>query len=89
MVLEPYNGETTYSQGYQYGSVVIYSCNLGYTLSGPAEITCTETGVWSLTGRTTCTIVGKGNIKVIHVWGSKAEHSCRKYCFLSRKYYVH
>ena len=46
----PTNGRivtSTTSQIYQVGSTARFTCNLGYTLSGSASITCQTGGTWS------------------------------------------
>lgn len=60
------NGEITYTQGTQYGSVVTFTCRAGYTRKGPGQITCTDSGLWSDTALTTCNIVGK--LVALHIF---------------------
>ncbi|XP_065180052.1 uncharacterized protein LOC135810490 [Sycon ciliatum] len=42
---------------YTYGETVVYSCDVGYTLSGDQTTQCLESGQWSLAVSPTCEIV--------------------------------
>ncbi|XP_052796583.1 sushi, von Willebrand factor type A, EGF and pentraxin domain-containing protein 1-like isoform X2 [Mya arenaria] len=74
----------TLVSGLTYGSTVVYSCNIGYQLTGNSQRTCLHTGSW--TGTTpSCHIKDCGRIsrpKHGHVdvgastYGSKAFFSC-------------
>ena len=43
----PRNGHVDTSAGTSFGDVARYSCDTGYTLSGPAERTCQANGLWN------------------------------------------
>ena len=43
----PRNGSVDTSAGTSFGDVASYSCDVGYTLNGPAERTCQDNGQWS------------------------------------------
>lgn len=50
------NGQFTAASGTTLGETATQSCNTGYTFSGDATVTCTDSG-WS-GAAATCTIVG-------------------------------
>ena len=43
----PSNGRVDTSAGTFFGDVARYSCDTGYTVSGPAERTCQADGRWN------------------------------------------
>ena len=43
----PSNGRVGTSAGTSFGDVARYSCDTGYTVSGPAERTCQADGRWN------------------------------------------
>ena len=43
----PSNGQVNTSAGTSFGDVAKYSCDIGYTLNGPAERTCQADGRWN------------------------------------------
>jgi len=47
LLSHPANGQVMLLNGTTLGSVANYSCNPGYTLSGPMSRACVEISVWS------------------------------------------
>ncbi len=45
--VSPSNGRVNTSAGTSFGDVARYSCDTGYTLTGPAERTCQADEQWS------------------------------------------
>ena len=66
----PNNGRVDTSAGTSFGDVARYSCNTGYTVSGPAERTCQANGEWSgsvPTCESEIYIIGVQHPPVLHV----------------------
>ena len=45
-LVNPENGQVNISSGTTFGSTATYTCNTGYTLSGPQSRTCGADGNW-------------------------------------------
>ena len=53
----PGNGVVDISSGTDYSDVASYSCNTGYSMSGPSATTCQADGSWN-NGAPTCSVTG-------------------------------
>ena len=42
-----YNGATATNEGYTVDTIVSFTCNYGYTLSGSNSTTCQNSGLWN------------------------------------------
>ncbi|XP_052811571.1 neurogenic locus notch homolog protein 1-like [Mya arenaria] len=85
VLIAPTNGDLNDDQGTNYGAIITFSCNTGYTLTGDVTRTCIETGQWSNTNPTCvineCSVLsnptnGKVDLSGGTTYQSVAVYSC-------------
>ena len=53
-LVDPENGEVTYSGEMGVGEMAIFDCNSGYKLQGTSPLVCVDDGHWNGTTDATC-----------------------------------
>ena len=80
------NGTYQSSDGYLYGNVVTYTCNIGYFLNGESDLTCEADGTWS-NDAPVCSVklcpapeyIRNGRFKVLSIeYNGRVEYSCNE-----------
>jgi CUB/sushi domain-containing protein len=82
---KPMNGAVTTSGGTTYRATASYTCDMGYSVSGAASVTCQADGTWSAAAPTclpkdcgALTAPANGNVAAtVTTFGSSATYSCK------------